>query len=542
MVIVGAIIGALVAKHIIHTGSKSTTSTSSDVGAPETAPGSAPGSSSTASPTGTTGKPGASSTPKPVLCSTSDAVSSSAKGTWLDPTSWLDAKDFNCTFTDQTIGDLPIIGLNSTWDDSKQANTNVPPLNQPWGNYSIKPFRGVSIGGWFSLEPFITPSLFDSASGLVDEYSICVSLGPKAAAATLEKHYSTFITEDDFKSIADAGLDHVRIPYSYWAVKVYDNDPYVFGVSWRYLLRAIEWARNYGLRVSLDLHAVPGSQNGWNHSGKQGIVDWLIGPNGTVNAQRTLDIHNQLSKFFAQPRYKNILAFYGQVNEPSTSITQDALITWTAQAYKIINDNGVTATQVFSESNRGLASWTGKLTGYGTTLAVDAHLYSIFDNNLIGFNHTDRVSFVCDALAGQVNAGITGFGPTYVGEWSQADTDCSQYLNGVGNGARWIGTLGGEGGAKCPTLNQECSCSMPNADISAFSSGYKQYLQTLSEAQMYTFEKSWGWFYWTWKTESAPLWSYQAGLQGGILPAVAYKRDWDCSMPVPSFGDLPEFY
>lgn len=30
----------------------------------------------------------------------------------------------------------------------------------------------------------------------------------------------------------------------------------------RYFLRVLTWARKYGLRVSLDLHAVPGSQNG----------------------------------------------------------------------------------------------------------------------------------------------------------------------------------------------------------------------------------------------------------------------------------------
>jgi len=31
-----------------------------------------------------------------------------------------------------------------------------------------------------------------------------------------------------------------------------------------YFLKAIEWSRKYGLRINLDLHAVPGSQNGWS--------------------------------------------------------------------------------------------------------------------------------------------------------------------------------------------------------------------------------------------------------------------------------------
>ncbi|ELR07372.1 hypothetical protein VC83_01007 [Pseudogymnoascus destructans] len=90
------------------------------------------------------------------------------------------------------------------------------------------------LGGWLSLEPFITPSLFPDTS-LVDEYSLCKKLGPKEAAKTLEKHYSTFITEDDFKAIAAAGLDHVRIPFPVLGSKDLNDDPYVPGISWRYL-------------------------------------------------------------------------------------------------------------------------------------------------------------------------------------------------------------------------------------------------------------------------------------------------------------------
>jgi glucan 1,3-beta-glucosidase len=441
-----------------------------------------------------------------------------------------------------------VVGLSSSWDDSAQANPNVPALNKPWNSYGSRPIRGVNLGGWLSLEPFITPSLFayDLSLGIVDEYSLCTHLGPSEAIKTLEKHYATFITEQDFKDIADAGLDHVRIPYSYWAVKTYDNDPYVFGVSWRYLLRGIEWARKYGLRVKLDLHAVPGSQNGWNHSGKQGTVNWLVGANGQTNAQRSLDIHNMLSQFFAQDRYQNVIAFYGLLNEPAQAIGTSALAQWTAQAYKIVHDNGVKAVQVFSEALRGLPAWQGQLTGYGNNLVIDVHDYTIFDDGLIKLKHADRVSFACSSLGGQLTAGMntaSGFGPTMVGEWSQADTDCTQFLNGVGNGARWDDTFSSNGASpKCPTLDSQCSCKLANADPSTYTDDFKTFLQTWAASQMTTFEKSWGWFYWTWKTESAPLWSYQAGLKGNFMPPKAYQPSWDCSKSVPSFGSLPEYY
>jgi glucan 1,3-beta-glucosidase len=459
----------------------------------------------------------------------------------MDVTSWLDTKDFNCTFTDETIGGLPLAGLNTTWDDSARVNPQVPALNEAWGPYNSKPFRGVNLGGWLSLEPFITPSLFDGDPAIVDEWSLVTKLN-KSAVATLEQHYATFITEDDFRAIAEAGLDHVRIPFSYWAVKTYDDDPYVMGVSWRYLLRGIEWARRYGLRVKLDLHAAPGSQNGWNHSGKQGIIDWIIGANGPRNADRTLDIHAQLSKFFAQDRYKNVIAFYGIINESSPVIPQDALISWTEQVIKLVQDNGVTATQCFSESFRGLSSWYGKLSGHGDKLAIDVHEYTIFDTYNIGLKHADRIAYACKTWTDQISGGLTGFGPTMVGEWSQAGTDCAKYLNNVGNGARWNGTYGEGEGALCPTRDSQCNCDLANADPSTFTAEYKIFLKTWALAQMFAFEKSWGWFYWTWKTESAPLWSYQAGIKAGLLPPKAYERDWDCSKDIPSLGSLPEYY
>jgi glucan 1,3-beta-glucosidase len=67
-------------------------------------------------------------------------------------------------------------------------------------------------------------------------------------------------------------------------------------------------------------------------------------------------------------------------------------------------------------------------------------------------------------------------------------------------------------------------------------------LQMFAEAQMHSFEQGWGWFYWTWKTESAPQWSYQAGLKAGMLPEKAYQRSFNCSSEIPAFDDLPEFY
>lgn len=136
----------------------------------------------------------------------------------------------------------------------------------------------------------------------------------------------------------------------------------------------------------------------------------------------------------------------------------------------------------------------------------------------------------------------TRFGPTICGEFSQADTDCSEYLNNVNTGTRWEGTLGGTSTPDCPTKDDTCSCADATADASGYSDEYKLWLQTYAEAQFAAFETAMGWFYWTWQTESAPQWSYKQARAGGFMPQLAYQPNFTCSDSVPSFGSLPEYY
>ncbi|KAM7191571.1 Glycoside hydrolase superfamily [Rhypophila sp. PSN 637] len=474
---------------------------------------------------------------------------------YLNPFKWADTTDFNLTYTEETVGDLPLMGLYSSWDDSARPNDRVPPLNKPWGPYTERPARGVNVGGWLSLEPFITPSLFTYPSrlGIIDEYTLCKYLGARCESV-LEQHYSTFVTESTFREIAEAGLDHVRIPFSYWAIQTYEGDPYLFRTSWRYLLRAIEWARKYGLRINLDPHGLPGSQNGWNHSGRQGTINWLSGPSGDINSQRSLEMHDRLSKFFSQPRYRNIITHYGLANEPKmTSIPPQAVIDWTKTAHDLVRKNGIKdAIIIFGDGFRGLNNWQGDLPNI-PNLALDVHQYLIFNTNQIVFNHSEKIRYACQGWRDQIHLSMnpdTGYGPTLIAEWSQADTDCAKHLTNVGWGNRWTGTYITNDPTnpdvitpRCPTMDRRCDCIAANAPPEQWSDEYKRFLKMFAEAQMSSFEKSWGWFYWVWDTEDAPQWSYKKGMAAGVLPSKAYEREFDCNLAdIPDFGDLPEYY
>ena len=131
----------------------------------------------------------------------------------------------------------------------------------------------MNLGGLFVLEPFISPALYQPFNGTADdEWSLSTLLGSDLQK-TLENHYDTFITEEDIAQIAGAGLNWIRVPIPFWAVETWKDvgvdasgktvaEPFLERVCWKYILRVLGWARKYGLRVNLDLHAVPGSQNG----------------------------------------------------------------------------------------------------------------------------------------------------------------------------------------------------------------------------------------------------------------------------------------
>jgi len=62
-----------------------------------------------------------------------------------------------------------------------------------------KPFS-VNLGGWFVLEPFITPALFQKYQpAAVDEWTLSVAMAADTAnggLSQLEEHYKTFIVSN----------------------------------------------------------------------------------------------------------------------------------------------------------------------------------------------------------------------------------------------------------------------------------------------------------------------------------------------------------
>ncbi|CAD6570986.1 MAG: hypothetical protein TREMPRED_000085 [Tremellales sp. Tagirdzhanova-0007] len=411
------------------------------------------------------------------------------------------------------------------FNNDAQCNSWTPALSQNW-TWGVDKIYGVNLGGWLNTEPFIVPALYEKyAVGpnnqtAIDEYTLSQNMGSNLTAAMTE-HYATFITEQDFAEIASAGLNWVRIAVPHWAIETWEEEPYLEHVAWTYFLKAIQWSRKYGIRINFDLHTIPGSQNGWNHSGRLGSINWMYGIMGTANAQRALDYIRTLAQFISQPEYSPVIQIYSFINEPNGGpVGKPPIGSFYYEAYQIIRDitgigEGNGAVLSMQDAFLGITSWYGFLPG-ADRLALDQHSYLVFGNQSTA--SLDAIAkFPCQYWGEATNVTSQTWGLNIAGEWSAASNDCGLWVNDVGVGSRYDGSYKGYNG---PTPG---SCAYWN-DYTLWNQSTKADILHFVEGSMDAFQN---YFFWTWKIGNStgaieqvnPFWNYQLGLKNGWIPS-----------------------
>ena len=366
-------------------------------------------------------------------------------------------------------------------------------MNQSVGDKFGKKLRGVNLGGWLVLEKWMTPSLFEGLQAR-DETSWCVELGEKASQA-LKNHWHTFITREDFAWLAKTGINAVRIPIGHWifgpdypyhrayGASVY---PYVDG-GIAILDCAFDWAEAIGLDIVLDFHAAPGCQNGFDNGGIQDVCEWHTQP-------EYIDYSLLILERLAQ-RYHNRPALHAieVLNEPHQTIDTALLKKYITDGYYRIRQYcpAKNVAVVFHDGFRSFREYSGFLTEPEfSNRILDIHRYQCFGRAESDANIYDHIR---DAVVGwkrEADEIISDPGHSvYVGEWSLGmDSRVESF---------W---------AKGPS-NQEI-------DEFKMTVAYRAY----AAAQLLTFEKYLGWFFWSYKTETKPDWSFRDCVNRGWLP------------------------
>ncbi|KAJ1678354.1 hypothetical protein EV182_004219, partial [Spiromyces aspiralis] len=239
--------------------------------------------------------------------------------------------------------------------------------------------RGVNIGGWLVIEPWIRPSLFQrfinqpKEKQAIDEWTYCEILGKSECYMYLKHHWDEWFTAGDIQHLASAGINHIRIPIGYWAFNTTDSEPYVSGQT-EYLEKAIRWAREYNLNVILDLHGVPGSQNGFDNSGRRGPIKWQ---ESSLNIERTLKALEELTRIAA--KYGDTVDIIEYVNEPASwGLDMNEVVEFYNQAYQIVRNIMPNVDFMFHDSFLPLNDWHSLRNPQWQNTIIDTHIYHVF--------------------------------------------------------------------------------------------------------------------------------------------------------------------
>ncbi|XP_027939305.1 probable glucan 1,3-beta-glucosidase A [Vigna unguiculata] len=271
------------------------------------------------------------------------------------------------------------------------------------------------VSAWEDDDPTIF--VITIAARLQGEFQVTNGYGPTKAPQVMKDHWSTFIVENDFKFMRSKGLNGARIPVGWWiASDPAPPWPYVGG-SLHALDNAFFWAQKYGLKIIIDLHAAPGSQNGFQHSGsRDGSLEW-----GTTDESINQTIY---VIDFLSARYAKNPSFYAVelLNEPlSPGVTIEMLNKYYKAGYEAVRRHSCTAYVILS--SRLGPSDSKELFPLANDMmrsVIDVHYYNIFDDVFENMNAQQNIDFIYTNRSSQLNNITISNGNVpliFVGEW-----------------------------------------------------------------------------------------------------------------------------
>lgn len=354
----------------------------------------------------------------------------------------------------------------------------------------LEPVRGVNIGGWLVLEKWMTSDLFKGTNA-TDQYTFDAT---PSAKEKLKTHWETFFTEADVEKIASRGINALRIPIGYWS---YDNrnTPYISGAD-VYLEKALGWARKHGLKVLVDCHGSPGSQNGFDNSGQAGQIEWQTGN----NLNRSISVLQTMARKYGSLEFADVVLGLQLINEPAYWSPNNFNITksWTLKAYHAVKAAAPNKDLlvIMHDSFKGPSNWldiSAKLNKHSTKIsnskfAIDTHLYQNQQAGDSLLNQPEHIQKACNWTRTDLLPPNSTL-PVFVGEFSAQTNICANP-----DGTTLAGSV---------CYIDGCQCSS-NVDVKDWKLPLILATRQFLEAELDAFEYSArGWFMWTYRGPGA---------------------------------------
>ena len=211
--------------------------------------------------------------------------------------------------------------------DHKPSDTALPMLSAEGedivdadGNVVV--LRGTNFGGWLVQEGWMCPT--DQTDTLSTDMTLYSRFGKEKAEALIAAYQESWITEEDFRTVKELGLNIVRVPFTYMNVYYHLSDEGELLHPDEFTLRedpferldfALEMCKKYGLYLILDLHGAVGSQNGSDHSGDTSRTNLYADTElGEAYREKTAELWALVAEHFAG---ESNVAGYDLLNEPT---------------------------------------------------------------------------------------------------------------------------------------------------------------------------------------------------------------------------------
>ncbi|MBR0112312.1 MAG: cellulase family glycosylhydrolase [Clostridia bacterium] len=185
--------------------------------------------------------------------------------------------------------------------------------------------RGTNFGGWGIMEDWFCP--YTNPAGEEPVYQTLVSrFGADRVHSLFKTYRSNWITEVDYKNVADLGMNVVRLPIWYRNFQKDDNGTWYRkadgSIDFSELDEVVSLCKKYGLYLIIDLHGLPGFQNDYDHCGQSKSMSLFDDTEkGARYREVVIDFWVQMAKHY---KGESTVAMYDLMNEPlGTNITRD---------------------------------------------------------------------------------------------------------------------------------------------------------------------------------------------------------------------------
>ncbi|KZT57888.1 glycoside hydrolase family 5 protein [Calocera cornea HHB12733] len=279
-------------------------------------------------------------------------------------------------------------GTNSTGASTNSSTPAVPTYNVSaiaplpkwnWTDSSQK-MIGISLGNYLVLERWMTEDWFVGASSpdAYDEWTFSNITGSRAAGL-LQAHWDSWVTEDDIERVYQAGVNTLRVPTGYWAwIPTIEGEPYVQAGQLDRLEKVMSWAYKRNMYVLVDLHGLPGSQNGEQQSGHNTSDVRFYQPAYQTRSDATLQA--ALDWITASP-YRSVVSGIEVCNEPRPNADDNfaVLRSYYERAYTACTNRSDPVPMIFHHgfpNTDHLAYWLDFVTGKDPNyLILEDHPY-----------------------------------------------------------------------------------------------------------------------------------------------------------------------